>query len=51
MTPDDTLPPRKPNTLRVLLPRAWAAACKLVSEHPDWALALFLIALGVAVVL
>ena len=37
--PDDTLPPRQPNTPRTLLKRLWA----LAQAHPDRAVGLLLI--------
>ncbi len=48
--PETTLPPHQPNTLRTWLPRIWAAAVAQVQAHPDWALGLFLVALGVAII-
>ena len=48
--PEITLPPRKPNTFRTWLPRLWNGAAGIVAAHPDKALIVFLVALGVAII-
>lgn len=51
MSDDPTLPPHKPNTLKVWLPRIWSAMCGFVSAHADWAILLFAALLALAVIL
>ena len=48
--PEVTVPPHKPNTPRVWIPRLWKASCALVEAHPDKALVLFLLLLAAAVI-